>query len=135
MGLFVGRGRKARRCYGFDEIALVPGEVTINPNEVDTTWELKEKKYEIRSWKDLLVKLCDILITMHGTEFEKVLSLVGRKRPYFTRNANELRSPGEIAKTDIFVELNVGANLIVKICLDMIALFGYSSDDLRIEAH
>jgi len=32
MGMWVGRGRKARRCYGFDEIALVPGEVTINPN-------------------------------------------------------------------------------------------------------
>jgi len=47
MGLFVGRGRNARRCYGFDEIALVPGEVTINPNEVDITWELKGKKYEI----------------------------------------------------------------------------------------
>jgi len=47
MGLFVGRGRKARRCYGFDEIALVPGEVTVNPNEVDITWELKGKKYEI----------------------------------------------------------------------------------------
>jgi len=47
MGFFVGRGRKARRCYGFDEIALVPGEITINPNEVDITWELKEKKYEI----------------------------------------------------------------------------------------
>jgi IMP dehydrogenase len=47
MGFFVGRGRKARRCYGFDEIALVPGEITINPNEVDITWELKEKRYEI----------------------------------------------------------------------------------------
>jgi IMP dehydrogenase len=37
MGLWVGRGRKARRCYGFDEVSLVPGSVTINPNEVDTT--------------------------------------------------------------------------------------------------
>lgn len=46
MGLFVGRNRKARRCYGFDEIALVPGEVTINPNEVDISWELKGKRYE-----------------------------------------------------------------------------------------
>ena len=35
MGMWVGRGRKARRCYGFDEIALVPGRTTINPNEVD----------------------------------------------------------------------------------------------------
>ncbi|RKY84798.1 GuaB3 family IMP dehydrogenase-related protein [candidate division KSB1 bacterium] len=47
MGVFVGRGRKARRCYGFDEIALVPGDVTINPNEVDVSWEIDGKRYEI----------------------------------------------------------------------------------------
>ncbi len=40
MGMWVGRGRKARRCYGFDEIALVPGSTTVNPNEVDTSVEL-----------------------------------------------------------------------------------------------
>ncbi len=45
--MWVGRGRKARRCYGFDEIALVPGDVTINPNEVDTCWELGPYKFEI----------------------------------------------------------------------------------------
>jgi IMP dehydrogenase len=47
MGEWVGRGRKARRCYGFDEIALVPGSVTINPKEVDTSWELAGKKYKV----------------------------------------------------------------------------------------
>lgn len=47
MGMWVGRGRKARRCYGFDEIALVPGEVTINPNEVDTSWNIGDLKFEI----------------------------------------------------------------------------------------
>ena len=47
MGMWLGRGRKARRCYGFDEIALVPGSVTINPNEVDTSWQLGNKKYRI----------------------------------------------------------------------------------------
>ncbi len=40
MGMWIGRNRKARVTYGFDEIALVPGRVTINPNEVDTTWRL-----------------------------------------------------------------------------------------------
>ena len=34
MAEWIGRGRRARRCYGFDEIALVPGDVTINPDEV-----------------------------------------------------------------------------------------------------
>ena len=45
MGMWLGRGRKARRCYGFDEIALVPGNVTINPNEVDTSWEIGKRKF------------------------------------------------------------------------------------------
>src|SRR5881628_4265561 len=40
MGMWIGRNRKARVTYGFDEIALVPGSVTINPNEVDTTFRL-----------------------------------------------------------------------------------------------
>jgi IMP dehydrogenase len=37
MAFFIGRDREARRAYGFDEIALVPGNVTVNPDEVDTT--------------------------------------------------------------------------------------------------
>ncbi|MFH0839480.1 MAG: GuaB3 family IMP dehydrogenase-related protein [Candidatus Omnitrophota bacterium] len=47
MGMWVGRGRKARRCYGFDEIALVPGNVTINPNEVDASIQLCGKKFKV----------------------------------------------------------------------------------------
>lgn len=47
MAQFIGRGRKARRCYGFDEIALVPGLVTINPHEVDTSFTLGDKKYKV----------------------------------------------------------------------------------------
>ena len=47
MGDYIGRGRKARRCYGFDEIALVPGSVTINPNEVDPSWTLGGRRYRV----------------------------------------------------------------------------------------
>lgn len=47
MGFWLGRGRKARRSYGFDEIALVPGDLTINPNEVDTTWEIGGRKIRV----------------------------------------------------------------------------------------
>ncbi|MGD1084707.1 MAG: GuaB3 family IMP dehydrogenase-related protein [Verrucomicrobiota bacterium] len=43
MGMWIGRNRKARVTYGFDEIALVPGEVTINPNEVDTAFCIPRK--------------------------------------------------------------------------------------------
>jgi len=44
MGMWIGRNRKARVTYGFDEIALVPGRVTINPHEVDITFRLPRKE-------------------------------------------------------------------------------------------
>jgi len=47
VGEWIGRDRKARRCYGFDEIALVPGAVTLNPDEVDISWEIDGKKFPI----------------------------------------------------------------------------------------
>lgn len=47
MGMWIGRGRKARIAYGFDDIALVPGTVTVNPNEADVTWELAGRRIEL----------------------------------------------------------------------------------------
>lgn len=47
MGMWIGRGRKARRCYGFDEIALVPRNVTINPDEVDISFKLGSLKLDV----------------------------------------------------------------------------------------
>jgi IMP dehydrogenase len=47
MSEYISRGRKARRCYGFDEIALVPGEVSVDPYDVDVSWELDNMKIEV----------------------------------------------------------------------------------------
>jgi hypothetical protein len=38
---------RLRRAYGFDEVALVPGAVTIDPAEVDTSVELAGRRLEI----------------------------------------------------------------------------------------
>lgn len=47
MAEWIGIDRRARRCYGFDEIALAPGKTTINPNEVDTSWHLGELEFRV----------------------------------------------------------------------------------------
>ncbi len=36
----IGRGKTARRAYGIDEIALVPGVRTLDPQLADTHWEI-----------------------------------------------------------------------------------------------
>jgi IMP dehydrogenase len=61
MGMWIGRNRKARVTYGFDEIALVPGEVTINPNEVDTSFEIPTP-----SGKPIKLKIPIIASAMDG---------------------------------------------------------------------
>ncbi len=47
MGVFVGRDKEIRRAYGFDEIALAPGALTVNPEEVDTTWTICDHKIKV----------------------------------------------------------------------------------------
>lgn len=47
MGEWIGINKRARKCYGFDEVALVPGMTTVNPAEVDTTLEIAGKKFRI----------------------------------------------------------------------------------------
>ncbi|MBE9206356.1 GuaB3 family IMP dehydrogenase-related protein [Nostoc sp. LEGE 06077] len=40
MDIQLGRGKTARRAYGIDEIALVPGNRTLDPSLADTSWRI-----------------------------------------------------------------------------------------------
>ncbi|MEG5037575.1 MULTISPECIES: GuaB3 family IMP dehydrogenase-related protein [unclassified Microcoleus] len=40
MNIEIGRGKSARRAYGIDEIALVPGQRTLDPSLADTKWQI-----------------------------------------------------------------------------------------------
>ena len=35
-------GKQLRRAYGFDEVAIVPGQVTINPEQTDVSLRIGE---------------------------------------------------------------------------------------------
>ncbi|MGQ4645746.1 GuaB3 family IMP dehydrogenase-related protein [Lyngbya aestuarii] len=47
MDIQIGRGKTARRAYGIDEIALVPGQRTLDPSLADTRWQLGGIEREI----------------------------------------------------------------------------------------
>ncbi|CCQ53649.1 GuaB3 family IMP dehydrogenase-related protein [Crocosphaera watsonii WH 8501] len=40
MNIIIGRNKTARRAYGIDEIALVPGNRTLDPSLADTSWTI-----------------------------------------------------------------------------------------------
>src|SRR5690349_3012987 len=47
MEIEIGRGKKARRAYGFDDIAIVPSRRTRDPDDVDITWKLGDYRFEL----------------------------------------------------------------------------------------
>ena len=103
MGMWIGRNRKARVTYGFDEIALVPGSVTINPNEVDTTFRLPRREGAPLELKiPILASAMDGVVDVRfGVEMSKlgglaVLNLEGVQ----TRYKNPLEVLEKIVQTD-----------------------------------
>ncbi len=92
----------------------------------------KGVRYPVDSWKEMLMKVLNLMLSAHGGQFDKIFNLKGRKRLYFTRNPKELRSPERINNTDIYVETHFSAKSIVELCKKIITLFGYKEDDLSI---
>lgn len=128
--------------------ALAPPEIkprmpdptprSMNPQDLDYAgrnvegYEFRGKSEKIDSWIALLLAICDLMKTEQGNNFEKCLGLVGRKRPYFSKNSDLLRKGKKIDGTDIYVETNLSANSIVGLSRELIALFGYKASDLKI---
>jgi IMP dehydrogenase len=99
MAEWIGIGRRARRCYGFDEIALVPGSVTINPNEVDISWKIADKTFQVPILAAAMDGVVDVnfavaMGTMGGIA---VLNLDGIQTRY--ENPNEVL--GQIASASV----------------------------------
>src|ERR1700691_2209993 len=47
MEVEIGRGKKARVTYGFDDIAIVPSRRTRDPDDVDISWKIGDYRFEL----------------------------------------------------------------------------------------
>src|SRR3954447_19881677 len=47
MEIEIGRGKKGRRAYGFDDIAIVPSRRTRDPDDIDIAWTLGPYRFEL----------------------------------------------------------------------------------------
>ena len=88
----------------------------------------------VRAWDEVLPILCDYLASTHEKDFEKVLWISDNQKPYFSRYSDQLRIPEKIQETDIFVETRMNPDEVAKTAHKLIETFGYSQDDLSIDA-
>jgi len=47
MEIEIGRGKKGRRAYGLDDIAIVPSRRTRDPDDIDISWKLGPYQFEL----------------------------------------------------------------------------------------
>jgi hypothetical protein len=93
------------------------------------------KRHVVSTWKDAALCVFEMLRRRDQSEFEDAaLTMVGRKRPYISRDRDALRIPQLVPNTkSLYFETNLSANYMVKLCYTLITRLGYSRDDLAFE--
>ncbi len=84
MDIVIGRAKQARRAYGIDEIALVPGNRTIDPRLTNTTWQFGNIEREIPIIASAMDSVVDVNMAVRLTELGAlgVINLDGLQTRY-----------------------------------------------------
>lgn len=84
MDIQIGRGKTARRAYGIDEIALVPGPRTLDPQLADTTWQVGGIEREIPIIASAMDGVVDVRMAVELSQLGAlgVLNLEGLQTRY-----------------------------------------------------
>lgn len=122
-----------------EKITRVPTTITNeNPdnyiNKKPQYFIFLEEKYFPKSWQEILMTVSNELYIKHSESFEKCLSLRGTKMAYFSKDPNELSYPKQIANSEFYAEVKLNSNSIINRCRDLMSLFGYTDEQLKINA-
>ncbi|MDE0407436.1 MAG: type I restriction endonuclease [Alphaproteobacteria bacterium] len=111
-----------------------PGPAKKRPSiPIEAFW-LDGERHEVTRWSLLPARLCEVLARNAGPEFaERIVEMRGRRRPHFTRSANELRMPLEISGTRLYVEGNISAEFAERMARRVLRAIRGSDAGFRIE--
>ena len=109
MDIQIGRGKTARRAYGIDEIALVPGGQTLDPSLANTNWQIGGIKREIPIIASAMDGVVDVKMAVLLSEIGAmgVLNLEGIQTRYADTQSilNRIASVGKSEFVGLMQEL------------------------------
>ncbi|MEM8612322.1 MAG: GuaB3 family IMP dehydrogenase-related protein [Cyanobacteria bacterium P01_H01_bin.105] len=137
MNIQLGRGKTARRAYGIDEIALVPGPKTLDPELADTRWTLGNIEREIPIIASAMDGVIDVRMAVELSKLGAlgVLNLEGIQTRYADPNPilDQITSVGKAEFVPLMQEIYaqpVQPELIKKRILDIKAQDGIAAVSL-----
>jgi predicted type IV restriction endonuclease len=97
-----------------------------------TSFEFGSQLYEVNSWISLLKTFVGVIAEKHPHELNKLTSLAGKQRPYFTTDSSLLRKASNIPNSPIFFETHFSANGIIRLIEKVLTTMSYSHDSIKI---
>ncbi len=84
MEVEIGKGKLARRAYGFDDIAIVPSRRTRDPEDIDISWQIGGYQFELPMMASAMDGVVDVRIAIALGELGGlgVLNLEGLQTRY-----------------------------------------------------
>ena len=126
----------------FQNIKITPPSTTVEPTRPSetkpsdrrkgtkpTAFTFNGKRYEVKAWTEMLVRLCEIVHTAHRNRFTEVLS----RKAHFSEDPNNFRASKQINRTGIYVNTSKGKDYIIKTAEKLITHFGYDKSNLSFE--
>ena len=104
------------------------------PGAKIVAYELWDERYEVKTWNGMLVGVAEALYRRHSTNFDRVLTLRGRKHPYASRRKDDIQSnPKAVGTSGIYIETHGNSEAVTRRAAQLLELFGHPAEDLRIE--
>jgi|SRR5690554_1880624 len=91
--------------------------------------------YKVRTWREALLKLCVVLSQEDINkvqDFQYNADLNGKRKPYFSDNPSDLRTPIPMEKTTLYFEGKMSANSIRNLIVKVLQQFGYNTASFKI---
>ena len=109
-----------------------PVRVGSRRNPRPTEFAFLGSRYPVTTWKDVLQKFSEIVYERHPDTFEeRVTTLRGRSKIYYSRNQSDLNQPRPVGASGFFLETQWTAQAIRERCAQLATAFGYNESDIE----
>ena len=101
------------------------------------SFKLLDRAYNVKTWKDMLLILCEELYNKDKNIFETMItkpSMQGKRRKNFSKNADELREKSRLKmnNSDIWLETNMSGNGIRNLIIKILKEYNLKVTDITV---
>ena len=98
-----------------------------------TAFTFRDKRYEVKSWKAMLIKVCETILPQQKGDLDVLFTISERGKEFFSKNPYEFLNCEKISGTTLYVDVGLKAKEAIDLVYKILLLFGYKESDLIME--